>query len=321
MQDHRKLFQAQLKSWALATKNYQALSDVLFREFQIDNFRVKLQCNPGRIVSSSAIVSKDVIQTRPCFLCAKNRPADQESLTIHLDNARDTTFEILVNPFPVFPQHFTIAATKHQPQTIKGHFSAFFQLAKNMDDCVVFYNGPRCGASAPDHLHFQAGNKGLMPMESDYDRWEKSLLWENQDVRILKMEHILRNGWVLEGSNPDFLVKVSEQLLDILETAHPETNEEPMLNLLCWHDNGHWTCLVFPRKAHRPDCYYKEDETKRLISPASVEMGGLMIAARLEDFKRMNEKDIREIYNNVSVSKKEIDLLSAKFTEKLKTHL
>jgi len=316
MQDYRQLFLRQSTTWSLAKKNYKALSEVVSKDLIINHIRIRLQFNPGRITSSSANVSNEAIQKRLCFLCVKNRPSEQESLTFIAKDSAHSEFQILINPFPVFPQHFTIASTEHQPQAIHGNFKSFLQLAKSMEDCVIFYNGPRCGASAPDHLHFQAGSKGLMPIEVDYDQWKKTLIWRGQDTSISKMEGLLRNGWVMEGQEPTELTNTFDQLLDLLKSMNPESTEEPMLNLLCWYQNGNWICLIFPRKAHRPKCYFKNDDTRLLISPASVEMGGLMIAARLEDFNKIEEKDIREIYSDVSVSEKEINLISKKFKER-----
>jgi len=314
MFDHKQLFQEQLVTWALASDNYRALSKVLFKDFLLDGSRIRLQYNPGRIASSSANVSQGAIQERPCFLCAVNRPADQDFRSFEGTNTR---FQILVNPFPVFPQHFTIAAIDHRPQTIEGQFDAMLRLAESMDDCVLFYNGPRCGASAPDHLHFQAGNKGLMPIETDFDQVRKTTIWKNQTTCLSKMDRNLRNGWVLEGSNATELVKTFDLLLDLLKAFHATTNEEPMLNLLSWYTNGRWICILFPRLSHRPKCYFKEDESRLLISPASVEMGGLMISARKEDFERIGEKEIREIFKDVSASEKEIDQISEQFTKKI----
>jgi len=316
MQDYRQLFQRQSTTWPLAEKNYQALSEVVFKDLTIDHIRIRLQFNPGRMTSSAADTSKDAIRARPCFLCAENRPSEQESLTFKTKNASISEFQILVNPFPVFPQHFTIASTEHQLQAIHGNFKSFLQLGKSMEDCVIFYNGPRCGASAPDHLHFQAGSKGIIPLESDYGQWKKTLIRKGQDMSVSKMEGLLRNGLVMEGSDSNELSDAFEQLLDLLKSENPASTEEPMLNLLCWYQNGSWICLIFPRKAHRPKCYFKNDDTKLLISPAAVEMGGVMVAARREDFDKIEEKEIREIYGDVSVSEKEIDLISKKFKER-----
>jgi len=319
MQVHKQLFREQLKSWMLAADNYHALSKAVFKEYLMDGFRIRLQFNPGRLVSSSANISKDVILARPCFLCEKNRPAEQYFMPFEVKDL-NTKFQILVNPFPVFPQHFTIASTEHQLQAINGQFYTLLKLAEKLDDCVVFYNGPRCGASAPDHLHFQAGSKGLMPIESDYDQWKEShlsTLYKGNGVQLFKMEHFLRNGWMMEGNNLTELVYHWELLLEILKSVEPETGVEPMLNLLCWYSEGKWICAIFPRKSHRPKCYFKEDDSKLMISPASVEMGGLMIAARQEDFERITAENIQGIYNDVSLSKTEIDILSDLFLNKM----
>jgi len=318
MFDYKRLLQEQLEKWALASDNYCALSKVLFKDFLLDGSRIRLQFNPGRITSSSANVSKEAITARPCFLCAENRPVEQDFLTFE---GEKICFQVLVNPYPVFPQHFTIAATDHVPQTIDGHFDAMLRLAKSMDDCVLFYNGPRCGASAPDHLHFQAGNKGLMPIETDFDYLKKSTIWKSQNTCLSKMVESHRNGWVLEGFDKKELVTTFEQLLESLKAFHATSSEEPMLNLLCWYTNGKWICILFPRQSHRPKCYFKEDETRLLISPASVEMGGLMISARAEDFERIGEKEMREIYKDVSASESQIDQISELFTVKINAQL
>lgn len=320
MFDYKRLFQEQSESWALASDNYHALSKIVFKDFQLDGSRIRLQFNPGRMVSSSANVSKEAVKARPCFLCAENRPIEQDFLTFEGDS-ESMSFQILVNPFPVFPEHFTIAASKHQPQSMDGQFDAMLKLAKNMDDCVLFYNGPRCGASAPDHLHFQAGNKGLMPIDTDFDQLRKTSVWKSQNSELSKIVGFLRNGWVLEGSDGVELVKTFELLLDILKNFHADSNEEPMINLLCWYANGKWISIFFPRRSHRPKCYFKEDESRLLISPASVEMGGLMISARKEDFDRIGEKEIREIYKDVSASESEIDPISELFKVKMNAQL
>jgi len=314
MQDHQQLFQDQINSWPLATQNYHELSHVLTKEFIFNDFRIKLQYNPNRIISSSADIDKNAIKKRECFLCRKNRPVMQKS------DSFDSGFEILVNPYPVFPMHFTIASTSHQPQRIQGQFQTLLDLAQKLNDCVVFYNGPRCGASAPDHLHFQAGNKGLLPIECDFSDWNKfhlSPLIINKNFQIRKFENFLRNGWIIEGTNASELIRNFDIIYNVLVSAFNEQNEEPMLNIVCWFEKEKWIYFIFPRKAHRPNCYFRKDETKLLISPASVEMGGLFIVARLEDFNKIDKKDIVEIYDDVSVLNDEIEKLSELVKAKL----
>ncbi len=294
-----------MRDWVLAADNYQALNQALTKEFILDGQRIRLQCNPKRLVSSAANISAAAIQERPCFLCSKNRPAEQKGLAFE-------DFTILVNPFPVFQRHFTIV-NGHVPQRIEGRFGVFLRLAREMDDCVVFYNGPKCGASAPDHLHFQAGNKGAMPLEMDFGRWRNCAksVFSVESVELLELHGMLRGGWLLEGSDEKALIGVFDRLIGVLGNGA----EEPLMNVLAWVSDNIWEVVVYPRKAHRPSCYFREDVGKMLISPASVEMGGLVVAARLEDFERITEGDLRTIFTEVSMSETEISALSADFVE------
>jgi ATP adenylyltransferase/5',5'''-P-1,P-4-tetraphosphate phosphorylase II len=283
------------------------------RDLIIDDVIVKVQCNPSRITSSTANTSKTAILERPCFLCPENRPPEQEGLLFrHVDNdENDTDFIILVNPFPVFPRHYTIAGN-HIQQSITGHFETMVQLARHLDDCVVFYNGPQCGASAPDHLHFQAGSKGLMPVESDYKNWKRehlSLLLNQNNCDLYILHNFLRSGWLIESSDKTALAEIFYKLQCALVS---KANEEPMQNILCWYSDLKWHCIIFPRKVHRPSCYFRQDEFKLLISPASVEMGGLVVAARPEDFRKIDAEDIKKIYNEVAFSESEMKQISKK---------
>lgn len=297
-----------MRDWAMAAENYRALDQIRIKDFKLDKLLIRLQCNPKRLVSSVANTSAAAVQERPCFLCQKNRPLEQKSVAFE-------DFTILVNPFPVFPKHFTIA-NGHQPQTIRGHFGTFLRLAREMDDSVVFYNGPKCGASAPDHLHFQAGNKGTMPIEADFDSWRTSRVssvFSGDGVDLLELKGLLRGGWLLEGVHEKSLTVVLDQLVRSMK--NDSSFDEPMMNILGWFDKEVWHCIVFPRKAHRPSCYFRENSDKMLISPASVEMGGLVVAARLEDFERMTEEDLRKIFAEVTMPEAEVSQISQRFLE------
>jgi len=314
MFDYEQLFQHQINAWPLAATNYQALAQITSRTFRLDDILIRVHYNPGRMASSSANLSATVIQQRPCFLCAQNRPVEQESLTV----PGDTRFQLLVNPFPVFPRHYTIAAD-HQPQSIVGNIGTFLHLVRIMNDCVVFYNGPRCGASAPDHLHFQAGNKGFIPVETDFPNWKTNhtnLLIRQKEAQVSQLNSFIRGGWLLEGTDETLLTTWLNDLLEAMQSAQTIPEEEPMINLLSWFDNGSWVILIFPRKAHRPACYTYPEDKKRLISPASVEMGGLIVAARSDDFERITETDLRTIYTEVSLSDADVALRSALFVVK-----
>lgn len=317
MKDYGQLFENQLETWPLASENYLKLASVLTKNFDIDGLLIIVQFNPSRITSSSAVITNNAINQRPCFLCAKNRPPEQIELAFNTQRTTSKTdvddlFTILVNPFPVFPRHFTIAGS-HKPQSISANIGSMLQLTKKFDDCVVFYNGPKCGASAPDHMHFQAGNKGLMSLETNFCSWKElktSVLTNKEDTCIYMLRDFLRGGWLLEGTDQIKLELALLKIIQTLENTGNHNDSEPMVNILSWFENGKWIIAVFPRKTHRPSCYFLEDDSKYLISPASVEMGGLIVAARREDFDRINEKVIKQIYNEVTLSDLEISKIS-----------
>jgi len=272
------LFEEQLKEWELAKNNYKALEEVKVKTLNVNGYPYKVQFNPARITSSAAKVDPKSIQERKCFLCAENRPQEQEGIPF---NERYT---ILVNPYPIFPRHLTIPLLEHQPQLIASRFGDMLDLAQQLDDYTVFYNGPKCGASAPDHFHFQAGNKGFLPIEKEAD-WKNSIRIESDDK-----QEMLDNF---------------KRIYDSLPWQAEDT--EPMLNILTWYENGKWITYLFPRKKHRPSCYFAENEAKLLISPASVDLGGVIITPLEKDFERITPEDIAgilgEVVENVAFKK------------------
>ncbi len=293
----QSLLDGQLTSWQLAKNNYQALRQVRMKELDVDGTRYQVQYNPGRIVSSSAKVDAGSIQERKCFLCPDNLPAEQESLPFK------THYHILVNPFPIFPKHLTIADVSHTPQRIRHRMIDMLDLASYASDYVVFYNGPKCGASAPDHAHFQAGNKGFLPIEVD---------WRDNTRHIL--DYRSATLWGLDDSCCPALIIESpdrweaEELFVIVYQAMEQNtdDEEPMMNLLTWVNmEGNWVVCIFPRKKHRPSCYFAQDETNLLISPASVDLGGVFITPREEDFEKLTAADIAAILREVCLNPSE----------------
>jgi len=266
----RRLFDEQLENWELARKNYQALEKVEIKTLFVDDCEYKIQYNPSRIVSSAAKVDAQSISERKCFLCAENRPPEQKGIIF---NKRYT---ILVNPYPIFPRHLTIPAIEHTPQRIANHFGDMLDLAQKLDDYVVFYNGPNCGASAPDHFHFQAGNKGFLPIENNRN---------------------LCNIISFESNNKDELLDLFRQISNSLPLL-PE-DDEPMMNILAWYESGKWVICIFPRKKHRPACYFAKADANFLISPAAVDLGGVFITPLEKDFLKITAKDISQILNEV----------------------
>jgi ATP adenylyltransferase/5',5'''-P-1,P-4-tetraphosphate phosphorylase II len=295
--DH--LFQSQLKNWPLMKASYDALNNVQTKSFWYDGFKLSVQFNPGRIKSTSAVVDKNSVANRPCFLCIENLPEEQKGITIR------NKFILLCNPYPILPQHFTIAALDHQPQAISEHFPDFLELSKMLfPKYTLIYNGPACGASAPDHLHFQAGTKLQIPIENDINQLKNDfgkLVHENELISVSFINDGVRRIMFIESNDQSLIEKSFEKILKVYE-KFSKTKSEPMLNLICSYDNEFgWSLIIFLRRKHRPDLFFNNDPDKVLISPAAVDMGGLIITPREEDFNKINEKLIQQIINEVSL--------------------
>jgi len=287
----KKLLEEQLNEWELADSNYAALKSVQSKDFDFGEFSIRVQFNPARIVSSSAKVDTKSIQERKCFLCPANLPAVQRGVPFGKD------YQILVNPFPIFPEHLTIPSFDHLDQLIYDRFEDMLDLAESLNDFVIFYNGPKCGASAPDHVHFQAGNKGFLPIEQDVKKVSKKIVSENNDVKIYSLENYLRNALIIESTNKKAVVEAFNKIYSELEIKDGE--KEPMLNIISWYEDGKWIACIFPRTVHRPKCFFAEGDDNILISPASVDMGGAFITPQEKDFVKITAKDIESILKEV----------------------
>jgi ATP adenylyltransferase/5',5'''-P-1,P-4-tetraphosphate phosphorylase II len=299
----RGLFNQQVSNWELARANFAGLQTVQTKSFSFGDFEVKVQFNPARIVSSGAKVDAKTIAGRKCFLCADNRPVEQKCLEFG-------DYEILVNPFPIFPEHFTIPRKEHVDQQILPYFTDMLELAKAMDDYLVFYNGPRCGASAPDHMHFQAGTKDFLPLVNDYKRLKEThaeLLVESSTFQLNKFNNYLRTVYCIESINIESAKDSFEKLYSYFLMTSPSTLsqregiEEPMLNIVCTFENDKWFTFVLPRKTFRPWQYTADGEQQLMISPATVEMCGIFITPIQSHFERITAKDIESILEQVSL--------------------
>ncbi|MEN9919859.1 MAG: hypothetical protein RL662_2295 [Bacteroidota bacterium] len=302
------LLHMQIKEWGLAKTNFEALGSVLTKEFDFDGFAIRVQFNPARIQSSAAKVDAKSIQERKCFLCPENLPPQQEGISYQDE------YQVLVNPFPIFPQHFTIPTFSHIDQRILDRYGDMLDLAKQLDQFSLFYNGPKCGASAPDHAHFQAGNKGFMPIESDIKTIALQLVYKEQGVEVSKIKNYLRNGFLIKAQDRDKAVDVFKLIYNLLPIHEGEG--EPMMNIITWYDTAdkHVYSVIFPRAVHRPACYFIEGEGNTLISPASVDMGGVFITPLQKDFDKITKQDIRTILEEVSISEHDLDALSSKLS-------
>ena len=289
----RQLIKDQQNEWELAGKNYAGLKNVKTRKLAFDGFDMIVQFNPERIRSSAAKVDAKSIEARPCFLCQQNLPKEQRGLPA-LDN-----YIILVNPFPIFPEHLTIPHINHIDQLIEDKFDDMLDMAKLLEDFTVFYNGPKCGASAPDHFHFQAGIKRVMPIERDYRNgsffhFSKSL----NGVEVIKWTDYIRTILTLSGRDKDQITSLFNTLFTELKKMQSD-EAEPLLNILTSYLGSRWTVHIFPRQLHRPWQYFEEGEKQIVLSPASVDMGGVLITPREEDYNKLSMGDAQDILEQV----------------------
>ena len=290
-----QLLENQQRVWPLAAKGYAALQYAQIREVQCRTFSVFLQFNPKRFVSTGAKIDADSIRIRRCFLCVESLPPEQRGVLYA------QTFLVLCNPMPIFPAHFTIAHIQHQPQIIAAHFATLLQLARDLSPAfTVFYNGAQCGASAPDHLHFQAAPAGRIPLEHEAVKASRrERVHEIDGVAISRLKELGRAVLVIEGADAEKLIHVLQQLLvkmqKILHSA-----DEPKINMICQYQASQWRIILFLRRKHRPEVFFKAGEAKVLISPASVDMGGLVITPMEKDFRTVGAEMIEAIFREVS---------------------
>ena len=295
----KELIKSQIKNWSLASNNYTGLQKVKTRTVPLDGgSEVKVQFNPERMRSSAAKVDAKSIKARPCFLCHTNRPQEQDGVAFG-------DFTILLNPFPIFPEHLTIPSNEHTLQLLAPHFASMLSLAKELNAFTVFYNGPKCGASAPDHFHYQAGMKGFMPIEADFKSgFYAKLKAEQAGVKVFNWEGYGRGVISLVGVDEKAIIALFESIHALLWAAQDE-EIEPMLNVLAYYEDEQYVVHVFPRIEHRPTCYFKEGDEQILISPASVDMGGVFITPRPEDYEKITAADIEDILNQVCMSEED----------------
>jgi hypothetical protein len=289
------LFQQQLYTWPMARNHYAQFGEIERRKVLFDGFYLELQHNPARERSTCADVSKPAIENRPCFLCLNNLPSEQKGLSIL------GKYLILVNPFPIFKRHLTIIDTEHTAQQIAGRLTDLLTISRHLEGYTVFYNGPKCGASAPDHFHFQATLSNEMPINLQFDALKISngtLLVQADDIQITLIDGFLRSAIVLESEYREpidyFFDKLTKQL------PMDDESGEPMLNLLASYSDGVYRLVVFPRIAQRPSCYFKEGAEKIVVSVASVELSGVVVTPREEDFKKITKEDLTKIFSEVS---------------------
>ena len=299
-----RFFNRQLEVWTDARHRFRDLKHVETRQF---SDQLKLQWNPARIVSTGAKIDKKTLGERPCFLCDKNRPKEQMSKQI------DEKFHLLVNPFPILPVHFTIPARKHQPQLIYKNYGEMHRFISLHSDLMVFYNGPKCGASAPDHLHFQAGTNGILPLQTNWQRLSRNLtdiISLNDEEKISVVRDFIVPAFVIISKSAES----DEALFRRLYKAMPQRGDEtePMMNIISWRKGEEFISVVIPREKHRPEAYFAEGDAQFVVSPGALDMSGLIITPREEDFRKLTEEKALSLLQECGVSEEKMKAIIAK---------
>ncbi len=313
-----KLYDEQLPMWKEAQERYEKLANVVTAEMETNGCKLVAQYNPARIVSTGAKVDAESIKQRPCFLCEVNRPAEQISSPLL------KKYYLLLNPNPILPKHFTIPLRHHRKQQVFDYYEDMMEITSQLKEMFVFYNGPKCGASAPDHMHFQAGSRGVVPLERDWNKLYKpnlSRIWpisEEEYLEAVKMDMVADSTGVFSLRNylcPGIVIitrtpHANKVLFEKVYRSLPinEDEYEPMMNIMAWSQSNaadgyeRIVSVILPRTKHRPDCYFKEGKEQVMVSPGSLDMGGMIITPRKEDFDQMNAELAKSIIQECGMS-------------------
>lgn len=292
----RQLLVDQRRSWRDLADGYDALSAVKTRTVDCSSYSVKLQFNPRRITSTNARVDEKSIKMRRCFLCIENLPDDQRGVLYH------DYFLVLCNPAPIFDGHFTISHVRHTEQSLGSYVADFLDLARELSPSyTVFYNGPKCGASAPDHMHFQACPAGVLPVETlSTDESRRVSIRKEDNLSFLTLRDLGRQVILIESPEKAKCELAVRRLLEAMQKVLRLT-EEPMVNVLGTFADGLWRIIVLPRSKHRPDVYFRQGDDKVMISPAAVDLGGLIITPMEKDFLSVDAPMVEGIFAEVSL--------------------
>jgi ATP adenylyltransferase/5',5'''-P-1,P-4-tetraphosphate phosphorylase II len=304
------LLEMQLEEWEFLKANYEKLADIIAKEIRYEDYKFIALHNPERIKSTAADVSDSGIKNRKCFLCKENLPVEQRGIVY------DKKYYLLCNPYPVVGKHYTIVKLKHMPQQIVGNIEDLLDLTRQMSKYfTLFYNGPKCGASAPDHMHFQAIEKKKMPLEDDF----KKLISDSRNFRIDKSrisitaaETYPGKPVIVESEHKGEILKAFRTILNGLKKIY-EPKEEPMINIVSTYEGNKWSLFIFPRREHRPAEFYSGE---LIVSPAALDMAGLVIVPRKEDFDKIDRDKLIDIYKQVSFTKEYYEFLKKKLFEK-----
>jgi hypothetical protein len=275
-----ELFERQLRAWPQLAQGVEGLAQATTRPVRIDWFDIFIRHIPHRMASTTAVVDRESVAKRPCFLCAANLPLEEEGLPF------DENFTIYCNPFPIVDRHLTIAHREHGSQRIANQFGNMLDLAAALVGYFVVYNGPECGASAPDHMHFQAGSRVLFPIEHDIAR-----------ITGVTVPNYARNVFLLRGRDRSALINRMDRAIDLLANTTGK-RPEPLVNIAAFHERGEWVAYLFPRGKHRPEVFYTGE---LMVSPASIDLSGIFVMPRAQDFEKITGEAIAAIFREVTL--------------------
>ncbi len=313
MRELDKFIGDQLSVWPLASANFRALKAAETREVEVYGLRCRVQYNPRRVISSTADTSPAAIAARQCFLCAENRPPEQ--FHIKFEGRKGRLYNVQVNPYPIFPGHLVIARDEHLPQAIWHHFPDMLDFVVKYTDYLVFYNGPGSGASAPDHLHFQAVPRHNLPLEEAVDKFldaPGAPLASVKDATLYRYPGYTEGVFALKATTSKSLAKLFYRLLDC--TDRPEGEIEPKFNLFAYVKDGEYRTFVTMRAAKRSHHFTAAGEDHLTISPGAADMAGVFVAPFREDFDKVSSGQLSEMLSEVSISRHEREMIEWRLT-------
>ena len=310
------LVEQQRRAWPLLAQGVAALAEIETRRVPVASSEVVIQHNPHRIRSTAAAVDKSSVEKRPCFLCAENLPPEEKGIAYGED------LGIFCNPFPILSRHLTIVHQRHVEQTIAGNFESLLGLAVDLaPDYFALYNGPQCGASAPDHLHFQACSRQLLPIADDLNaeitadpaHCEICEAGPRDQFELFTMAGCGRSVIVLRGNRLEEVARWFYRVVE--ELPRLEGHIEPMMNIICTFERDTFTTFLFPRTKHRPASFFAEGEARLIVSPGAIDMAGVIVTPRREDFMRLDGRRIEAIFAEVSPTDEQVNEILERVTE------
>lgn len=335
----RKFINDQMSVWPLCTTNFRALKNVRVKECEIGGLKVKVMCNPERLISTAADFEAALEERRPCFLCESGRFPEQQALKF--EGRKGHKYDIMVNPYPIFPEHITVNAAEHTPQTIMNRFQDMTDLAHHFTEFTFFYNGPYSGASAPDHMHFQACPRSLMPLEEAVDKMfdadaapQLKYLSSVKEASLYHCDLFTKGIFVLKSKTSKSLSKLFYRLIDCMPVNEGEP--EPRVNIIMWYKplsgaarpkgsthglaDFEYRVIVMLRNAHRPSCFFSKDPAEHLcFSPGCADKGGALVIPPVEDWEKATAPALEKALAEVSASQETQDMVIRRLTRTQRT--